>query len=200
MTSSKPVPTNHRKASLIVALALICVAACAETTTDAAEGKPATTSDQSAPARAREVSDRGNARFTAAGTTWLGTRASVRQATNRLRISASKTARIGDTMQRDQLNLNISAYKGPGHYKADMLSMFVRVSIDLPRDQAEQADAQKTLIDALGNTSKIRLVNADIEITSVSAGYIDGTFAIDRPAGAPESTISDGQFHARVRD
>ena len=180
-------------ASLLVAFVLACSVGCGEATSDAAENKmPARQSDT--------VKDRGNARFTTAGTTWIGTRASARLKETRLRISASKSERIGDLSKRDQLNLNISDFTGPGKYKASMLSMFVRVSIKIPKSKDEEVDAKEVLMDALGNTNNTRLANADIEITSASGGYIDGTFSIDRPAGTPESTISDGQFHARIRE
>jgi hypothetical protein len=176
-----------------LALALAGMVGCGEATSNAAEGQ--------APAKKSEaVKDRGNARFTAAEATWTGNHASARLKEDRLSISASRTERAGDKMKRDQLNLNISGFSGPGHYKASMLSMFVRVSITIPKDKDAPIDAQKTVMDALGDTSNIRLANADIEITSVDDGYIDGRFSIDRPAGTAESTISDGQFHARIRD
>jgi hypothetical protein len=176
-----------------LALALAGVVGCGEATSNAAES-------QSQTKKAEATKDRGNARFTAAGATWSGNYASARQKEDRLSISASRTERAGDKMKRDQLSLNISGFTGPGHYKASTMSMFVRVSINIPKDKDAPVDAQKTLMDALGDTSNIRLANADIEITSVSDGYVDGRFSIEQPAGTPESTISDGQFHARLRE
>ena len=80
-----------------------------------------------------------------------------------------------------------------------MMSMLVRVSLDLPKDGGDEADAKKMLTDALGNTSNIRLANADVEITSDSDGYIDGRFSLEQP-GMPDQSVTDGQFHARIRE
>ncbi|HET9032900.1 MAG TPA: hypothetical protein VFN25_08340 [Dokdonella sp.] len=195
--SEQMIPTT---ALLIFAVALLGMTGCGESASSAADAKPAQASAQVKPASSEEKADRGSARFSTKGTIWEGTRASARIKNDRLRISASRMDRIDDKMQRDQLNLNIGDYKGPGRYKVGMSSMFVRVSINMPKKEGEEVDAQKTLMDALGNTSNIRLANADIEITSVSGGYIDGTFSMETPAGMPDSTITDGQFHARIRE
>ena len=200
MISSKSRRRIAVAAGSVLLFALVGLAGCGEAATGTADGTAAKTSSKSTPARDREKEDRGDARFSTAGTTWVGTRASARLKDTRLRISASKSERIGDLSKRDQLNLNISDFTGPGKYKASMLSMFVRVSIKIPKSNDEPVDAKKVLMDALGDTNNIRLANADIEITSVSGGYIDGIFSIDRPAGTPESIISDGQFHARIRE
>ncbi len=187
-------------AGLAVALVLVSLAGCGEAATEAAEGQPARANSKASTEKASKTTDRGNARFTTAGSSWESGYASARQNENRLRISASRMERAGDKMKRDELKLNIANFTGPGQYKADPMSMFIRVALDLPKDEGEQVDPQQTLMDALGNTSNIRLANADIEITSVSGGYIDGTFTIEKPAGTPESTITGGQFHARVRE
>jgi hypothetical protein len=185
--------TKSRVVTLALTLSLLGAVGCSETTSNAAENP--------APAKkADAVKDRGNASFSTAGSIWSGNHASARKKEDRLSISASRTERAGDKMKRDQLTLNINDYKGPGHYKANMVSMFVRVSMNLPKDKDAPVDARKTLMDALGDASNIRLANADIEITSVSDGYIDGRFSLERPAGTAESTISDGQFHARIRE
>ncbi len=199
MTSSRSGGVNQRIAGSIFALTMVCVAGCGQATSEASADKTAT-AGSAASVASKQAEDRGNARFTTDGTVWNGTYASARLKDARLKISASKTERAGDKMKRDSLEFRISDYHGPGKYKADMMSMFVRVSIDMPKNNDAQVDAQKTLMDALGNTSNIRLANADIEISSDNGGYIDGTFSIDKPAGTPQSTISDGQFHARIRE
>lgn len=194
--------TRHitRPACLGLAVLLVALLGCGKATPDAVDSQAAAAESKAAPAKSRERKDRGNARFTTSGTTWNGTRATARMKEGRLSISASRMDRIDDKMQRDALKLSISDFKGPGRYKVNMGSMFVRVSIKIPKKEGEEVDAQKTLMDALGNTSNIRLANADVEIVSVSDGYIDGTFSIEKPTGTPESTISDGQFHARIRE
>jgi hypothetical protein len=185
--------TKLRVVTLALTLSLIGAVGCGEATSNAAESQASTKKTEA-------TKDRGNASFSTGGATWTGSYASARQKEGRLSISASRTERDGDRMKRDQLTLNISDFHGPGQYKANMMSMFVRVSINLPKDKDAPVDAKKTLMDAIGDAGNIRLANADIEITSVSDGYIDGRFSIERPAGTAESTVSDGQFHARIRE
>jgi hypothetical protein len=179
--------------SLALTFMLIGTVGCSEAASNAA--------GRQAPTRNSEAKkDRGHARFSTAGATWIGSDASARQKGGRLSILASKTERDGDKMKRDQLTLNISDFSGPGQYKANRMSMFVRVSINLPEDKDAPVDTQKTFMDALGDTGNIRLADADIEVSSVSDGYIDGRFSIERPAGTADSSISEGQFHARIRE
>lgn len=186
-------------ASLAIVVALISLVGCGQAATETADHSAAVNNSRSTPSRTEQEEDRGNARFTLAGDAWVGTRASARLKKDRLRISASNSARAGEKVKTGQLKLNMSDYKGPGRYKSDGMSMFIEVNFDVPDDKDDQAAAKKTLMDALGNTNHITLTNADIEITSDSDGFIDGTFAMEKSANTPESTITDGQFHARIR-
>ncbi|MEZ5460212.1 hypothetical protein [Dokdonella sp.] len=188
---------------LVALFALGSVSGCSDGASDTA-GKSSSPEQvgeaKSEPRRSRSGEDRGNAQFSVAGTTWNGERASARLKGDSLSISASHTTRDGDRMKRDSLSLNIKGFKGPGAYTADMMSMFVRVSITMPKEGGDaQADATKLLTDAIGDSSNIRLANAKVEITSVSDGYIDGRFSLDMP-GMPDKSVTDGEFHARVRE
>lgn len=190
-----------RVAVLTLVVVLFGMVGYLEATTETTDGNAVGTDSKAAPpAQAMQTEDRGNAHFTTAGKTWVASFASARQTENRLRIKASEIDFAGDKIKRDELLLAIMDYRGPGRYKASPLSMFVRIGIDMPRDKAGQVEAQKTLMDTQDNTDTLFLDNAVIEIISVSEGYIDGTFSIEKPAGTPESTITDGHFHARIRE
>lgn len=202
MSGNQPANPKTRIASLVVLIALAAIAGCKDTATSApASANSSSGADEAKPPAKRPDSrqDRGNAQFDVAGTTWIGERASARIKADDLKISASRMTRDGDTVKRDALEISIKDYQGPRLYKANMGSMFVRVSINMPKEEGGEADAAKLLTDAIGDSSNILLANADVEITSESGGYIDGRFSLDMP-GMPDKAVTGGQFHARIRD
>lgn len=193
---------GSRFVCLLVVVALGGIAGCSNGASDSAGNAGASPgSEKSTPAArtGKSSEDRGNAQFNVAGSAWTGNRASARIKDGNLGISASRMTRDGDTMKRDSLDIHIQDYQGPGNYKASVMSMFVRVSINMPKEGGSEADATKMLTDAIGDSSRIRLADADVEITSASGGYVDGRFSLDMP-GMPDKAVSDGQFHARVRE
>ncbi|MGB0135357.1 hypothetical protein [Dokdonella sp.] len=190
-------------ACLAVIVAFGAAVGCSNGASDpAGAADPSASSGEAKPAerRSKSTEDRGNAQFNMAGSTWKGERATARLKGDRLKISASHTTRDGDKMKRDSLGLNISGFNGPGSYTADMVSMFVRVSITIPKEEGDaEAGASKMLFDAIGDSSNIRLANAKVEVTSVSDGYVDGRFSLEMP-GMPDKSVTEGQFHARLRE
>lgn len=202
MPGNDDINLKMRIATVLFLTAMGVTAGCSDNAASAPdEASASSAEDVAKPAakRAESGEDRGSAQFNVAGTTWIGERASARIKNDRLKISASHMTRDGDTVKRDSLDMSITGYTGPGKYKASMTSMFVRVSLDVPKDGGDEAAAEKMLTDAIGNTSNIRLANADVEITSVSDDYIDGRFSLDQP-GMPDKSVTEGTFHARVRD
>lgn len=203
MSRNTTVVSRSRLACLVALIALGGIAGCSNGAQNPpGSGNETASADEAKPATRRSKSgeDRGNAQFDVAGKTWTGTRASARLKEDRLKISASMTTRDGDKMKRDSLNLNIKDFNGPGTYTADMMSMFVRVSITMPKEGSDsEADATKMLFDAIGDAGNIRMANAKVEITAVSDGYVDGTFSLEVP-GMPDKAVTNGQFHARLRD
>lgn len=191
----------YRRTTMALAVVLLASIAGCNGKAPEAPGQAVAAAEEAKPAarRSRSEEDRGNASFVVAGAQWTGERASARVKDGNLRISASHTTRVGDAMNRDSLELAIKDYKGPGTYKANMSSMFVRVSITMPKEGGSEADATKLLVDAIGDAGNIRLANADVEISAASDGYIDGRFSLDTP-GMPDKSVTAGQFHARVRE
>lgn len=150
--------------------------------------------------RAKTQEDRGSATLQIGETSWQARSASARLRNETLRISASKAVRNGDAVQSERLSLTIPGFDGPGQYRAAMGSMFVRVGMDIPQDADDgEAAAGKLLVDAMSAASTTRLAEAEIEVSAVSGGFIEGRFVQAAAGASPENRI-EGAFRARLRD
>ncbi|HMM65971.1 MAG TPA: hypothetical protein PKC03_03425 [Dokdonella sp.] len=164
------------------------------------KAEPDTSSGTAANTRGETTQDRGSASMQLGDATWQARSARARLRNDTLTISASRTVRNGDAVQSERLSLTIPAYKGPGQYRAAAGSMFVRVGMDIPQGgEDSEAAAGKILANAMSGANMTRLADAEIEISAVSGGFVEGRFAQAGGAGASAGDMQ-GVFRARMRD
>lgn len=141
---------------------------------------------------------------------WKAERASARlKDDGKLKISASVHSQVDDEVNRRQLRLVLTDYKGPGKYEVkDMSSSLTAINLntkDLKKAEEEgdkeKADkaATKAAMDAIGGGSVVLLRGTQVEITSANDEFIDGTFSISGAQGLRGPKKLSGEFHARVK-
>lgn len=184
----------HHLLLLAAALVLAGSMGCSKAETEAPSGTAART-------RGEPTQDRGSASLQLGDAIWEARSARARLRNDTLRISANRTTRNGDAVQSERLSLAIPAYKGPGQYRAAAGSMFVRVGMDIPQDgEDSEAAAGKILANAMSGANMTRLADAEIEISAVSDGFVEGRFVQAGNAGGSATGRVQGDFRARLRD
>jgi hypothetical protein len=147
--------------------------------------------------------DKGAASVKIGDVTWTAERANARLRDKRLSISASRMEMSKSDAKRQQVSLVIADYDGPGDYKAAMGSSFVGVGIDIEKAKdAAESDSKTAAVakQSMQNADVIMLHGADIHVTSAGDEFIDGTFEWKAPPGMKDPSLTDGTFHALVKE
>lgn len=147
-----------------------------------------------------EEEDKGSATLKIGEADWTAERATARLRDGRLRISASQTDMKDGKVSRQELQLSIKDYGGPGSYTVMTPSMFVGVGLDVDKAKKAEGDdakAQKVATDALMGAESMLLMNAKVEITEATDEHIDGTVKYE-PASYSKDPPLEGKFHAII--
>jgi hypothetical protein len=148
----------------------------------------------------KPVKDRGDASMNLGGYAWTGTLASARIKGGTLAIHASRSDYKNGVSSRQEIQLEIDGFKGPGSYTVSMTgSRFIAVGFDTKGMQSASDDeAEKRAIDALRNARHLSLVGATVTIDAVTDDTITGTFEWKNNTGN-QPAITDGKFRALIK-
>jgi hypothetical protein len=158
--------------------------------------------------RGRARKDRGEAAMQLGAATWQAESTSAKIENGILTLRATRTDRNDGKVSRQELQLQVRDYKGPGDYTTGMGSRFIGVGIDAAavQESAESAQgdaeqgAAKVVTDALSAAKHMMLMAAKVTVTSAGDEQISGTFSWQPPKGLDTPAITNGTFRALVRD
>lgn len=169
----------------------------------AAEAKAPATDDKAAPpATQRPAKDRGEASMKLGDTAWTADRVRAKKMNGALRIHASHTEVDNKKVTRQELNLLVPDFHGPGDYVASPGgSRFIGVGMDVKAaaGAADDADQKKLAMDAVSKAKHMLLSGANVHIDAASDTEVSGTFSW-QPSGGNDQPITDGRFRAPIDD
>lgn len=154
----------------------------------------------------RQKKDRGEASMKLGETEWQAESARPRLKDGKLSISASQTDMSDGKIKRQELQLTIKDFKGPGEYTLQMTdAMFIGVGMDMDKAKAAAADGEeatkKAAADMLGGSEMLMMPGAVVTIESANDKEVTGTFSwTPPPHDKNKPTITDGKFRAVYRD
>jgi hypothetical protein len=193
---------RHRTCTLLALLAL-CIASCGE---DENNENPtgSATAGQAEPTetrrKKREKKDRGEAAMTIGGVKWQAERAKVDRKDDKLIIRSSHTDIDGKKVSRQELQLVVDGFSGPGDYTTRLGgSRFIGVGLDAGKvEGAGDGDeaAREVATEALAGAEHLMLSNAKVTIDQATDDQVTGTFSWEPPAGTGQPAITGGSFRA----
>lgn len=158
---------------------------------------------QAAAPRARgkdDDEDKGSASVTIGGERqWAATRARASDQSTTLRISASISKKVGTKSTREELNLFLQDYKGPGEYQLNPPSGLIGVGLDLDKMQKAEGDddkQQEAAVESLAKAETLIFMGAKATVTADDGESVDGTFEWKPPAVLKKPSFTEGTFHA----
>lgn len=155
-------------------------------------------------ASSKATKDRGEASMIKGDVAWEATSARAKFKDGRngkiLTISAGKSTSVSGKYSREQIQIVIQPYKGPGDYEASALgSTFVGVGInvDAVKDAKTDDQVKKETTKAITGAKTMMLAGMSVKITADDGKQVTGTFSHEPKRGA---TLKDGKFRAIVRE
>lgn len=159
---------------------------------------PTTSEEPGRSGRKRDQKDKGMASVKIDGIAWSAERASASLKDGKLTIRASRMELADGKAKRQELQLHVDNFAGPGDYKTGVGgSRFIGVGLDtkaVASDEAAKAEATR----AVSNASHVLLSNAQVHIASANDQEVTGTFSW-QPQASGQPVFTDGSFRAPMK-